>query len=196
MKNPLQLTAKSYASCAKKAAISAPNPITPDYAELLIGIGTCEDWLRWAFELRTLDFARLPMRRSNRAVSFLESTRFTFARTAANALFSRDAILSRFGSSQLPRVEFDRFTLLCDIANIGVAERDAYLATLHSTLDILRTPDQFPWTSSKHVRIIELIYYKYTPDLYKGMGKAGLAIKNAATGKISTRAHLINALIR
>jgi hypothetical protein len=52
------------------------------------------------------------------------------------------------------------------------------LAQLHLILSSTRHPDDFPWASLPAVRLIDLIYYKYTPDSYKGRGPTGKAIED------------------
>jgi hypothetical protein len=67
-------------------------------------------------------------------------------------------------------------------AGITPADEAAFLRPLHTTLTTPRQPKQFPWAALPIVRLIDLIYYKYTPDSYRGKGKAGKAIKEVVVG--------------
>lgn len=173
----LRIAAKSLGTCANRAAAIGRQPQTPAHAELQIGLGTAADWVNWASRLRTLDFSSSIKRGSPRSNSYLETTRFTFAWTAANALFSRDLVLQRLHTGHLPTGEIERFRLLFGEAGITPPQEAAFLAPLHATLSSAREPEEFPWAILQTVRIIDLIYYKYTPDSYRGKGKAGKAIK-------------------
>ena len=164
--------------CSKRAVAIAPTSPSARHAELQIGLGTAGDWLAWASRLRSLDFSTAVKRGSSRAKSILESTRFTYTRTAANALFSRDQVIKHFQTGSLPSGEFDRFLLLYRNSGISTADEARLVAPLHATLDLIRHPNAFPWATIPNVRIIDLIYYKYTPDAYKGLGRPGRAIKD------------------
>ena len=106
----------------------------------------------------------------------MEATRFTYVWTAANALFSRDRVLERIASGPLPTGEFKRFRVVYDAAKLSQAEEISYIEPLHATLGLVRRPDTFPWASLEAVRIIDLIYHKYTPGLYKTKGETAKAI--------------------
>ena len=178
----LRSTLKELGKCAKKIAAAAPTPLTTAHAELQIGLGTCADWIAWAASLRTLDFSSARKRRSPRSVNYLESTRFTFVWTGANALFSRDQILARLTSSALPASELDRFVILYRAAALSSTEQAALLAPMHRTLGLTRKPEAFPWAPLSSIRIIDLVYHKYTPDMYKSRGAAARRVKDVATG--------------
>lgn len=173
---------KELGKCTNKVAKLAPVPITADHLELIIGLGTCGDWLAWASRLRRLDFTTAAKRNSQRATSYLETTKFTFLWIVANSLFARDRILSLLVSAPLPIGELKRFEILYQAASLTSAEESAYLVPLHAILDRLRVPRDFPWATLPHIRVIDLIYYKYTPDSYKNRGEAAKAIQKVATG--------------
>ena len=173
----LRAALKEIGACAKAIAAEAPAPLTPPHAELQIGVGTCSDWVAWASRLRSLDFGSSIKRGSPRAKSYLEATRFTYAWTAANALFSRDQVLARISAGQLPNGELNRFRVLFDAASLPQSHEAAYLAPLHATLGSVRKPKTFPWAPLPEVRLIDLIYHKYTPDLYKTKGATAKAIR-------------------
>lgn len=181
----LRTAVKELGQCAKQIAAKAPAPITPAYAELQIGAGTASDWLAWASRLRELDFATSIKRGSPRARSYLESTRFTYAWTAANALFGRDEVLRPVTTGKLPTTELARFRAIYALACLTTAEESAYLAPLHATLELQRATKEFPWAALPAVRVIDLIYYKYTPSGYKSKGPAARAIADVALGSKS-----------
>ena len=176
----LRSALKEIGLCAKAIAAKAPAPLTPEHAELQIGVGTCGDWVAWASRLRALDFATSIKRGSPRAKSYLEATRFTYVWTAANALFSRDRVLQRIAPGPLPSAELERFRVIYTAAQLSHAAEASYLAPLHTTLGSVRKPEAFPWAPLASVRIIDLIYYKYTPDFYKGKGETAKAIQKVA----------------
>lgn len=178
----LRSALKELGQCAKAIAAKAPSPITSDFAELQIGVGTASDWIAWASRLRRLDFATSIKRGSPRAASYLESTRFTYAWTAANALFGRDEVLRPVIAGKLPTTELSRFRAVYSLASLTPAEEAAYLAPLHTTLALQRVTTEFPWATLPAVRVVDLIYYKYTPSSYKGKGDAAKAIANVALG--------------
>lgn len=178
----LRIALKNLGQCAKRIAQNAPVPIPPDHAELLIGVGTSADWIAWASRLRSLDFKTSIKRGSPRARSYLESTRYTYAWTAANALFARDHVLRHVAPKALPKGELQRFRLIHSIAALPSVDEAAYLTRLQHTLSLVRQPDAFPWAPLTSVRIIDLIYHKYTPDLYKGKGDSARAIQGVVLG--------------
>lgn len=65
--------------------------------------------------------------------------------------------------------------------NLRVAPRAALSAPLYRVLELQRKPDAFPWAALPKVRIIDLIYYKYTPALYKQKGDSAKAIERVVT---------------
>jgi hypothetical protein len=175
--NALRAAAQQLGRCAKRAAATAPATQTPAHAELQIGLGTAADWINWASRLRGLDFTSSIKRGSPRATSYLESTRFTYAWTAANALFSRDRVMGHLHPARLPTGELNRFRLLYRDAGLTASDEAGLLAPLHATLSSIRHPEQFPWAPLASVRVIDLIYHKYTPDSYKGKGKSARTIE-------------------
>ncbi len=179
----LRRALKELGACAKHIASKSPAPITATFAELQIGVGTASDWIAWASRLRELDFATSIKRGSPRARSYLESTRFTYTWTAANALFGRDEVLRPVVSGTPPGGELARFRAIYALAALTSAEETAYLAPLHTTLSLTRVTNAFPWATLPAVRVIDLIYYKYTPSGYRTKGDAARAIANVATGK-------------
>ncbi len=178
----LRAALRMLGECSKRVAAITPSPQTPDHAELQIGLGTAGDWIAWASRLRALDFSSSIKRGSPRAKSYLESTRFTYVWTAANALFSRDMVMKHLHKGILPGAELSRFRLLYRDSGFSTTDEAVALKQLHATLSLARQPDAFPWAPLPRVRIIDLIYYKYTPDSYKGRGSAGKAIEEVVIG--------------
>lgn len=182
MISALATARREIGKCARKVAASAPMPMTVAHAELQIGLGTCGDWVSWATSLRKLDFHSAIKRKSPRAGNYLEVTRFNYVWTGANAVFSRTRLLSHFTSHAVPKAELARFRLLYTAAGLTPIEESALIAPLHRVLQLTRKPDEFPWAPLATVRIIDLIYHKYTPDDYKSLG-AGKAIGKVVNGR-------------
>jgi hypothetical protein len=180
--NALRAALQNLGKCSKRAAALAPTPLTTHYAELQVGLGTAGDWIAWASRLRSLDFATARKRRSARADSLLESTRFTYVWTAANALFSRDQVLSYLHKGSPPKGELERFRVLHQKSGLSPSDEANALKILHTTLSLARHPDEFPWASVPALRLIDVIYYKYTPDTYKALGAASKAIQKVVVG--------------
>ena len=156
----------------------APSPLTNDHVELQVGIGTAGDWIAWASRLRGLDFKTSIKRASPRAKSYLELTRFTYAWTAANALFARDEIMRRICGARIPSSELARFRCVYDFASVPAADVNAYLIPMQQTLELTRVPRDFPWAPLATVRVIDLIYHKYTPSAYRARGDSARAIRD------------------
>jgi len=168
--------------CAKRAAAVNTTGSSPDHLERVIGLGTCRDWLAWGLDLRKVDFKSARKRNSQRAKSFLESTRFVYTWTGANALFCRDSILGRLHPGPLPSSELDRFRILLTAAALHPPLAAALAAPLHTTLELVRTPRSFPWLATPTVRVLDIIYFKYTPTGYRARGQAARAIQAATCG--------------
>lgn len=173
--------------CAKQA-VATPGARTPEaQSEILVGLGTCSDSLAWASRLRSLDFETAVKRNSARAESHLEALRFTYAWTAANALFSRDEVL-RLLATGIPKGELARFRLLYTAAALAPVELARYLPRIHSTLELHRTPDDFPWTNHRPIRLIDIIYYKYTASTYRTHGATAKKIDTIVRSRSSVTA--------
>ncbi len=166
-KSELRRATKLVGQCAKHAATKASSRSAQVAAEIQIGLGTCCDGLAWASRLRALDFDTAVKRNNKRAEAHLEATRFVYAWTAANAIFSRDDLL-RVLKPKLPNGgELPRFRLLVSAASLTTAEVGRFLPQLHATLALPRAPKDFPWTSRGALRLIDVIHYKYTPMYYR-----------------------------
>lgn len=161
--------------CAKHAATKASSRSAQVAAEIQIGLGTCCDGLAWASRLRALDFDTAVKRNNKRAEAHLEATRFVYAWTAANAIFSRDDLL-RILKPNPPKLELARFRLLVSAASLTTAEVGRFLPQLHATLTLPRAPKNFPWTSRGALRLIDVIHYKYTPMYYRTCSKTARKI--------------------
>ncbi len=183
-KTDLKTAAQAFGCCAAKAKRKEPPAPSKDNVEMLIAMGSCCDWLHWAASLRDIDFKTALKRNGPRRQSFLESTRFQYAWTGANALFSRDVVLSRLSKNKPPSKELARFRVLAKAAALSDADKASLVGPLHKTLALPRSPNRFPWQPKGSTRVIDVIHYKYMPDRYKNFGEVEKAVKKVVDGEI------------
>jgi hypothetical protein len=142
-----------------------------------LALGLCSDWQRWAASLTGLSFYGKGERLSSRREGILESTRFAYAWTGTNALFSRDEILELILNKPLPnnqRSELARFRILYDFAQLPQALVDRDETLFNNLLNMECTAKSLPGAAARsHYRMWEVIFYKYiTADQRKiGIGK-------------------------
>jgi hypothetical protein len=127
----LLVAGKAYSAAAKAVAARAPQ-VGSAGKHQLIGVGVAADWTRRAAGLSSISFAGRLMNRSDRAESFTELLRFSFAWSGLNAIFARDELLRLFGS--VPNSEFDRFHLLYKHSTPSLTREANRIATLHGVL--------------------------------------------------------------
>jgi hypothetical protein len=82
----------------------------------------------------------------------------------------------------LPSGELSRFRLLYRDSGFSPSDEATALTQLHAILSSTRHPDEFPWAPLATIRVIDVIYHKYTPDSYKGRGPVGKAIEDVVVG--------------
>lgn len=109
---------KTLGECARKVAARRTPLRVATNDQLILGIGTAKDFVRWAATLSDLDFSSKSERNATRKPSITESIRFKLLWTASDALFSKDAILSLSGATTLPDKELPRFEILYSMARI------------------------------------------------------------------------------
>jgi hypothetical protein len=155
---------------------NAGAPLLSTDREMQIGFGICADWQRWSAAINEICFSERSEQRSSRTEGLTESTRFNYMWTGANALFSRNAILSLARHpNPLPslRGEEDRFRILYDFAQIPgqlISDEEKLLNQLLSmecrAQPLPGAPVQQSYT------MWEVIYYKYTVghDRRRGIG--------------------------
>jgi hypothetical protein len=172
----LKKASRSLGKCAKTmTATSSSTPLSANDYETLIGFGIAHDWLQWAGELDTLTYTKAKRGSFERAYGTSELTRFTFMWTAANALFSRGAILKMIDpASSGTGSELERFKVLSKGASLAATDEQAYLKALHSLLSLPMHVQHFPWISvNTPPTLLEVIYFKYTVphEQTRGLGK-------------------------
>jgi hypothetical protein len=156
----------SFRRCAEKLEQrrSHGKPLPASDREMQIGFGLCADWQRWAAGLDKLRFATKSEKRSSRAEGLIESTRFNYMWTGANALFSRDSILS-LAKQPLPKLdsELHRFEVLYDFAQVPTALVAAEHKLLNQLLNMECKAEPISGAPKKsHYKMLEMIFYKYT----------------------------------
>ena len=177
----LHNAARSLGKCARITAGSATH-LPPVEYERLIGFGIATDWLTWGRHLRGLEYASKNRADSDRAHSLTELTRFTFAWTAANALFSRDEILVLLdGTAASRHSELDRFRVLFEHSAIPAVDVSITVNKLHALLSLRMHVKHFPWPSVNNPpTILEVIYFKHMIAKEQTRG-IGMKLKKAMT---------------
>jgi len=175
-------------NCSKKIAQRIRGkPLNPKEYSLQLGFGIATDWLGWAGSIDGISHSILRRRKSERSETLLELTRFMFLWTAANALFSRQDILSLFSVAQ-PKSELERFKMLYRQTAQTRVEQDNSLKILHNILKQPMEVTSFPWVPIKSPpTILEVIYQKYMqpPEQKRAIGKMMLSsIQNSAYGQL------------
>jgi hypothetical protein len=176
---------KTYHCCAKRAKTRIGSPSTLPALEILLGVGIAADWIGWAAELSTIKFTG-HRRKSDRLQSLIELSRFTYMWAAANALFSRPAILARLGAPTNTSGELNSFRILHRSAGILSPNETAHLKTLHAILDVPMKVRDFPWLPPGVTpKLFEVIYFKYTTASQQKLGFGKKLLAASAAGTIS-----------
>ncbi len=152
-----------------------------------MGFGIATDWLKWGRNLRALTYADRNLESSERAHSLTELTRFTFAWTAANALFSRDAILSLLdAAAPANKSELDRFRVLYDYSGFPAPDAAAITTKLHLMLRTTMHVKHFPWPSVNNPpTVLEVIYFKHTLAKERSRGLGLKLMRAFSTGNFT-----------
>lgn len=182
----LRRTARTLHRCAKaakdKSGLGGPTHLE---TERFVGLGIAGDWLDWAQSLESMNYSNKRLSKSDRVYGLQELTRFTFMWTAANALFSRPAVIDMIGSTLGSNgSEPERFSVLFRSCGLSRADASAYEKTLHALLATEIAVDSFPWAStSSPITTLDVIYYKYTVAKQQNTGQ-GKKLFQAASTKI------------
>ncbi len=156
---------KVYSQCANKVEISiAAQGLTPLLSTQVIGIGVATEWVRRAAEMDNIHYMGKHLNKSKSNNLFIELLRFNFSWFALNAIFTRNELLSLFGTP-FDNSEYSAFYLLYTRAvppNAAVR-----LQRLHL---LLNTPitTRLPSTSNHSVSTLQAIYLKYLPSNIRG----------------------------
>lgn len=170
----LHSASRLFGQCAGVVDGSATPRSALEY-ERLMGFGIATDWLTWGRHIQSLQYADKKRGDSERAHSLTELTRFTFAWTAANALFSRDEVLVLLDpAAPTRRSELDRFRVLYEHSGVSAADVNGIVTKLHKLLQLQMKVQHFPWPSvNTPPTILEVIYFKHTvpKEQTRGLGK-------------------------
>src|SRR5207244_1773988 len=156
-----------FRACADKLESKrvGSSALSDKYRHMQLALGLCSDWQRWAASLDGLSFSVKSERLSSRREGMLESTRFAYAWTGTNALFSRDEILELILGKSLPsdqRSEIARFRILSDFAQLPTTLSDREEKLLNNLLSSGVRCDPLPGAPAKVTyEMWEVIFYKY-----------------------------------
>lgn len=159
---------KVYSECAGKLEKIIENSEYQEYtvslSNKLIGIGVAAEWLRYATEMDNIHYIGEKLNKSKKSRLFVELLRFNFSWFALNAIFTRNDLLSLFGTPS-DNAEYSAFSLL--YTHSVPPNATVRLQKLHL---LLNTPitTRLPSTSSHCVSTLEAIHRKYLPDNIRG----------------------------
>jgi hypothetical protein len=156
---------KIFDQCSGAAKAKAgPGGLTVSEYERVVGLGIACDWLKWAHSLHSLKYSNTRQSGSNRAYGLQELTRFTFMWTAANALFSRPAIIDLLDQTMgANATELESFRVLFRHSSLSVTEATGFESVLHKLLASEMHVDHFPWgLRSSPITTLDVIFHKYT----------------------------------
>src|SRR4028118_1920779 len=103
---------KVYSQCANKVEQSiAAQGLTALLSNQVIGIGVATEWVRRAAEMDNIHYMGKNLNKSKSNDLFIELLRFNFSWFALNAIFTRNDLLSLFGTPSDP-AEYSAFSLL------------------------------------------------------------------------------------
>jgi hypothetical protein len=166
---------KVYSQCANKVEKSiAAQGLTPLLSTQVIGIGVATEWLRRAAEMDNIHYMGKNLNKSKSNNLFIELLRFNFSWFALNAIFSRNELLSLFGTPSA-NSEYSKFHLL--YTSSAPPNAEARLEKLHRLLNT-EIATRLPSTSNNSVSTLEAIYQKYwTSNMH---GRTARNIEQAA----------------
>jgi len=156
---------KVYSQCANKVEQSiAAQGLTALLSNQVIGIGVATEWVRRAAEMDNIHYMGKNLNKSKSNDLFIELLRFNFSWFALNAIFTRNDLLSLFGTPS-DHAEYSAFSLLYTSAVPPNAT--VRLQKLHLLLNTQITT-RLPSTSNHSVSTLEAIYLKYLPNNIRG----------------------------
>ncbi|MEG5061124.1 hypothetical protein QUB60_25510 [Microcoleus sp. A2-C5] len=156
---------KLYSQCANKVEKSiAAQGLTPLLSTQVIGIGVATEWVRRAAEMDNIHYMGKNLNQSKSNDLFIELLRFNFSWFAINAIYTRNELLSLFGTPSDKNSEYSAFLLLYTPALLPNAT--VRLQKLHR---LLNTPITTRLPNTNHsVSTLEAISLKYLPNNIKG----------------------------
>lgn len=156
---------KVYSQCANKVEKHiAVQGLTSLLSNQVVGIGIATEWIRRAAEMDNIHYVGKNLNKSKSNELFVELLRFNFSWFALNAVFTRNELLSLFGTP-CDQSEYSAFHLLYTSAmplNAAVRLRKLHL--------LLNTPitTRLPNTNNHSVSTLEAIHLKYLPGNIRG----------------------------
>jgi hypothetical protein len=157
---------KVYSQCANKVEQSiAAQGLTALLSNQVIGIGVATEWVRRAAEMDNIHYMGKNLNKSKSNDLFIELLRFNFSWFALNAIFTRNDLLSLFGTPS-DHAEYSAFSLLYTTSAVP-PNATVRLQKLHLLLNTQITT-RLPSTSNHSVSTLEAIYLKYLPNNIRG----------------------------
>jgi len=156
---------KFYSKCANKVekTIEAQG-LTPLLSTQIIGIGVATEWIRRAAEMDNIHYMGKNLNKSKSSDLFVEILRFNFSWFSLNAIFTRNELLSLFGTPS-DSSEYSAFHLLYTSAM--PPNTAARLQKLHLLLNA-PIATRLPNMSNHSVSTLQAIYLKYLPSNIRG----------------------------
>lgn len=156
---------KVYSQCAKKIEQSiAAQELTVLLSNRIIGIGVAAEWLRRAAEMDNIHYIGKNLNKSKSNNLFIELLRFNFSWSGINAIYTRNDLLSLFGTPS-NNGEYSKFSLL--YTNAVLPNAIVRLQELHLLLNTQITT-RLPNSSNHPVSTLKAIQLKYLPDNVPG----------------------------
>ncbi|HIK10316.1 MAG TPA: hypothetical protein IGS52_08620 [Oscillatoriaceae cyanobacterium M33_DOE_052] len=169
---------KVYSQCASKVEKTIQNQgLTPLLSTQIIGIGIATEWIRRAAEMDSIHYIGKNLNKAKSSDLFVELLRFNFSWFALNAIFTRNELLSLFGTPS-GNSEYSAFHLL--YTNAMPTNAAVRLQELHLLLNA-PTSTRMPNTTSNPVSTLEAIGLRYLPINIRGT--AAKAIQQAVLAK-------------
>lgn len=157
---------KLYSQCARKVESKIKiDGLTPLLSTQIIGIGIATEWVRRAAEMESIHYMGKNLNKSKSSDLFVELLRFNFSWFALNAVFTREDLLSLFGTPS-DNSEYSAFHLLYTKAMPTNAA--ARLEKLHLLLNAPISTRMPSDTDNSSVFTLKSIYLKYLPKNIRG----------------------------
>lgn len=173
----LSEVARIYSDCASKVDQNiAAQGLTTPLSNQVIGIGAAAEWVRRAAEMEKIHYKSKLLNKSKKNDLFIELLRFNFSWFALNAIFTRNDLLSLFGTPSKDN-EYSKFSILYTNAIPQLQNETARLQELHLLLNTQITT-RLPNTNNHSVSTLKAIDLKYFP--YDTRGRTAGAIRQAA----------------
>ena len=157
---------KFYSQCANKVENNIQTQgLTPSLSTQIIGIGIATEWVRRAAEMENIHYMGKNLNKSKSSDLFVELLRFNFSWFALNAVFTRNELLSLFGTPS-DNSEYSAFHLL--YTNAMPTNAAVRLQRLHLLLNAPISTRIPTTTGNSSVSTLQAIYLKYLPNNIRG----------------------------